>query len=143
MLEEFGDFWTIQGDYRCVTTNAILRNGYSVMGKGITLQAAKKYPGLATLLGKLIQEKGNHVFHLGNGLISFPTKWHYANNCDIELIKQSAKELVVLLQDNPAKRILLPKPDCEDRKWEIVKPIVQTIFSDDKFIIVNKIKKIR
>jgi hypothetical protein len=145
MQEESGDFWDIPGDYKCIPTNAILRDGYAVLGKGISLQAAKKYQGLAGVLGKLIQEKGNHVYKIGNGLISFPTKWHFGRGSDIKLIKQSAEELVELLKSDPAKRIILTRPGCEtgDLQWIRVKPIIQNILIDDKFIIVdNKRKKI-
>ena len=140
MLEEFGDFWTIQGDYRCITTNAIIRNGIAVMGKGVALQAAKKYSGLPKLLGNLIQTNGNHVFRLGNGLISFPTKWHFGKESDIELIKQSARELVALLRDDPASRILIARPgdDNGSLQWYKVKSVLQDILADNKFIIVSK-----
>jgi hypothetical protein len=67
MLEEFGDFWTVQGDARCVTTNGTLRaNGNAIMRKGMALQAKQRYPKLEYTLGKLIQKYGNHTFKLGN-----------------------------------------------------------------------------
>lgn len=140
MLEEFGDFWTIPADYRCITTNAILRkNGNAILGKGIALQARRRYPDLEITLGKLIRIYGNHVFNLGNGLISFPTKWHWREDSDIELIKRSAQEIVFLLKDDPAKRVLLIRPGCNNGNlhWSGVKPFIQNILSDDKFIIVN------
>jgi hypothetical protein len=139
MLEESGDFWLIEGDYRCINTNAFLKKGSAVMGKGIALQAARKYPGLGIILGKLIQINGNHVFHLGNGLISFPTKWNF-RDIDVELIKQSSQELIILLQDDPAKRILIERPE-DGIQWTRIKPVIQKILRDDKFIIVNKEKK--
>jgi hypothetical protein len=132
MLEEFGDFWTVQGDARCVTTNGTLRaNGNAIMGKGMALQAKQRYPKLEYTLGKLIQKYGNHTFKLGNGLISFPTKRHWREDSDIELIKRSAQELVSILKDDPAKRVLLTRPGCGNGNldWEDVRPILQTILS--------------
>lgn len=139
MLEEYGDFWALPGDYRCITTNAILRkNGNAIMGKGLALDAKLRYSNIETILGRLIKEHGNHVFKLGNGLISFPTKWHWREDSDIELIKRSAQELVFLLKDDPARRVLLTRPGCSNGNlsWSRVKPIIQDILSDNKFIIV-------
>ncbi len=155
MIEEFGDFWTIQGDLRCITTNGTLRNsGDAVMGKGIALQAKqrydkmskKRYDKIESALGRLINKYGNHVFYLGRGLISFPTKHNWKENSDIELIKRSAMELVSLINDklpikNKAnKRILLTRPGCGNGglNWAEVKPIIQTILRDDTFIVINE-----
>jgi hypothetical protein len=140
MLEEFGDFWTIQGDARCITTNGALRsNGNAIMGKGMALQAKQRYSKLEFSLGRLIQKYGNHVFKLGNGLISFPTKRHWREDSDIELIKRSAQELVSILKDDPAKRVLLTRPGCGsgNLNWEDVRPILQTILSSNKFIVID------
>lgn len=147
MLEEFGDFWTIQGDVRCITTNGALRvNGNAIMGKGIALQAKLRYPKIEFTLGRLIQKYGNHAFYLGNGLISFPTKHDWRDNkSDIGLIKRSAMELVSLFKgDVPIKnksnrRILLTRPGCGSGNldWEDVRPILQTILNSNEFIIIN------
>lgn len=147
MLEEFGDFWTIQGDARCITTNGVLRsNGDAIMGKGMALQAKQRYPKIEFTLGRLIQKYGNHVFYLGNGLISFPTKYDWRDSkSDIGLIKRSAMELVSLFKgDVPIKsksnrRILLTRPGCGsgNLNWTDVRPILQTILNSDEFIIIN------
>jgi len=140
MLEEYGNFWTLPGDFRCITTNATLRkNGDAILGKGIALEARRRYPSLEVILGKLIRMYGNHVFKLGYGLISFPTKWHWREDSDIELIKRSAQELVSILKDDPAKRVLLTRPGCGNGnlRWSGVKPFIQDILSDDKFIVID------
>lgn len=147
MLEEFGDFWTIQGDARCITTNGVLReNGNAIMGKGIALQAKQRYPNIEFTLGRLIQKYGNHVFYLGNGLISFPTKYDWKDEkSDIGLIKRSAMELVSLFKgDVPIKnksnrRILLTRPGCGsgNLNWTDIRPVLQTILDSNEFIVVN------
>lgn len=139
MLEEFGDFWHIRGDLFCVTTNGATRiSGDAVMGKGVALQARRKYPDIEIELGKLIRLYGNHVFHLGHRIISFPTKHHWRQDSDIKLIKRSATELVMLLENNPVRRVLLTRPGCGNGnlKWDDVKPAIQDILGDDKFIII-------
>ena len=141
MIEECGDFWTVSADLRCITTNGALGTNYrAVMGKGIALEARMRYHDIEAILGSLIKKYGNHVFHLGYNLISFPTKYHWKQDSDVVLIKRSAQELVILLRDNPAKRILLTRPGCGNGnlQWEAVKPVIQEILTDDKFIIVTK-----
>lgn len=147
MLEEFGDFWTIQGDARCITANGTLRtNGDAIMGKGIALQAKQRYNRVETTLGRLIQKYGNHVFFVGHGLISFPTKHEWRDSkSDIGLIKRSAIELVSLFKgDVPIKskvnrRILLTRPGCGSGNldWKEVKPVLQAILSSNEFIVIN------
>lgn len=148
MLEEFGDFWTIQGDARCITTNGTLRsNGDAIMGKGIALQAKLRYPRIEFALGRLIQKYGNHLFYIGHGLISFPTKHDWRDDkSDIGLIKRSAMELVSLFKgDVPIKnksnrRILLTRPGCGSGNldWTEVRPILQTILNSNEFIVINQ-----
>lgn len=139
MIEECGDFWTIPADLRCITTNgALRRNGNAIMGKGIALEARKRYHDIEAILGSLINKYGNHVFYLGYDIISFPTKYHWKLDSDVQLIKRSAQELVALLKDNPAKRVLLTRPGCGNGnlQWSVVKDIIQEIFVDNKFVIV-------
>lgn len=139
MLEECGDFWTMPAGLRCITTNgALRRNGNAIMGKGIALEARKRYHDVEAILGSLINKYGNHVFYLGYDIISFPTKYHWKQDSDIQLIKRSSQELVALLKDNPAKRVLLTRPGCGNGnlQWSEVKPVIQEIFADNKFVIV-------
>ncbi len=148
MLEEFGDFWEIQGDARCITTNGALRaNGNAIMGKGIALQAKQRYPKLEFTLGRLIQKYGNYVFYLGYGLISFPTKHDWRDHkSDIGLIKRSAMELVSLfkgdvpIKSNANRRILLTRPGCGsgNLNWADIRPILQTILNSNEFVVINQ-----
>lgn len=140
MLEECGDLWSIPADLRCITTNgALRRNGNAIMGKGIALEARKRYHDIEAILGSLINKYGNHVFHLGYDIISFPTKYHWKQDSDIRLIERSAQELVTLLRDNPAKRVLLTRPGCGNGnlQWSEVKAVIQEIFTDNKFVIIH------
>lgn len=141
MLEECEDFWTVQADLRCITTNgALRRNGNAIMGKGIALEARRRYNNVEAILGSFINRYGNHVFSLGYELISFPTKYHWRLDADIQLIKRSAQELVTLLKNNPAKRVLLTRPGCGNGslKWSDVKVVIQDTLADNKFVIIHK-----
>jgi hypothetical protein len=141
MIEECGDFWTIPADLRCITTNgALRRNGNAIMGKGIALEARNRYHDLEAILGSFINRYGNHVFLLGYNLISFPTKYHWKQDSDIGLIKRSAQELVSLLKENKAGRVLLTRPGCGsgNLKWPDVKVVIQDILSDNKFVVAHQ-----
>lgn len=141
MIEECGDFWAAPADLRCITTNGALRkNGYAIMGKGIALDARNRYHDIEAILGSFINKYGIHVFLLGYNLISFPTKYHWKQDSDVQLITRSAQELVILLKDHPAKRVLLTRPGCGNGnlKWPKVKTVIKDILVDNKFIIVHQ-----
>ncbi len=139
MLELQSDFWRIEADYRCITTNGAIRiNRRAIMGAGIAQQARSRFPELEVTLGKLIIEHGNHVHLIGHNLISFPTKVHWNLNSDLDLILRSARELVALVNSLPgAKRILMTRPGCGMGKlsWPVVKQSIAPLL-DDRFVVV-------
>jgi hypothetical protein len=141
MIEECGDFWTVSADIRCITTNGALRkSGRAIMGKGVALDARSKYHDIEAILGSFINKYGNHVFLLGYNLISFPTKYHWKQDSDIKLIERSAQELVALLKDHPARRVLLTRPGCGNGnlKWLDVKVVIQDILVNNKFVVIHQ-----
>jgi len=145
MKEVKGNIWTYPSDYKCITTNCALRkNGNAVMGAGIALQAKLRYPDIEAVLGRHIKLHafGVGVCLIGHNLIAFPTKHSYRDNfSDINLIKKSAIELKELSKSLPKKSIItLPRPGCSNGnlKWSIVKPILESILTEDNFVIVDK-----
>lgn len=141
MLEKFGDVFTFQTRdlkiLRCVTTNGVVKsNNELIMGAGIALTAKQKFSGLPKILGNLVKEHGNHVYIIPEiQIASFPTKNHWRDNSDINLIEQSCKELVEKSKDWDL--VVLPRPGCSLGKleWDQVKPILIRYFSD-KFIVL-------
>lgn len=127
----------------CVTTNGVIKkDGNAVMGKGIAKEADERYE-LAGILAKYLKEHGNHVYMLkqsreGFWLLSFPTKNDWRNDSDINLITQSAHELVALCNNYNIKRCYITPPGCANGhlNWEYqVKPAIEKIL-DDRFTIV-------
>lgn len=134
-----GDIWNLPADHRVITTNGIVKsNGAAVMGKGIALQAATRYPGIDFELGDLINKWGNHVFKLSHNLISFPTKNDWRNRSELNLIKRSAEELALMFLQEEEVTVLLPPPGCGSGglKWTQVEPILSRILKTDKFTVV-------
>ena len=147
MLEITGDIWGQKCDWLCITTNGIIKsNGHAVMGKGIALQAAQRFPNIDLLLAQSIKVRGNVVSALlkapdGRIIISFPTKNNWRSPSDIELIRKSANQLKKNFDKMAIKPIvLLPRPGCSNGQleWAEVKEILTPILVDKEFLIINK-----
>lgn len=141
MIEVNADIWTYPADYRCITTNGIVKkNGELVMGAGIALEAAKRFPELPARLGKNVSIFGNipYIFHEWK-IISFPTKNHWKDPSSLELIEKSAKEILTFANILGIISISLTRPGCGLGKldWADVKPVLDKYF-DDRFIVCTK-----
>ncbi len=141
MIEINGNIFDQKCDAICITTNGIIKkNGEAVMGAGIALQAKIKYPQLPKLLAEKITQEGNKIysFKFGNiNIVTFPTKNHWRDDSNIELIKQSLLQLVQMANNNEWKKVCLPRPGCNNGKlnWLDIKKYVSKL--DNRFIIVN------
>jgi hypothetical protein len=143
MREVVGNLWTYPADIRVITTNGTVKaNGECVMGRGCAAEAKRMFPGLALALGQKIQQYGNHVFYLGEGLYSLPVKHNWWEKADIELIRVKAEELSACVSDgfpdNQEIRVVLPRPGCGNGglRWADVKPILAPIL-DDRFHVIT------
>jgi len=136
------------GDALCITTNGVVRqNGALVMGAGIAKTFRDKFEGLDTFLGTLVSKKGNQVYYLGQAkidnktvhLFSFPTKHHWKDDSDLNLIRQSCFQLEkAIKKNNISGNVYLPMPGCTNGhlSWENqVKPIVQMVLNSDQYKI--------
>lgn len=131
------------GTYIVIPTNGFVRkNGTCVMGRGLALQAAKKFPELGKQLGDRIKEYGNVIFTFCNiNIITFPVKHNWWENADLKLIEQSAKDLATIYKYNLSglpTPVYLPRVGCGNGKlnWKDVKPILEK-YLDDRFIICD------
>ena len=141
MIEIFGNFWDELGDLHVITTNGtVKRNGGAVMGRGIAAQAKRKLPYIDATLGQAIRDKGNNVHCLGMWgryeIASFPVKWNWWEDADLELIERSAHQLVALSEEY--HKIVMVRPGCGNGnlEWDVVKPVLNPIL-DDSFYIIN------
>lgn len=132
----------------CVTTNGVIKNdGTAVMGKGIAKEANDRY-AVASILAEHLRNGGNHVYPLKNIqengksflLCSFPTKNNWRDDSDIDLIKQSAAELMQLCDAYNIKRCYLTPPGCANGhlSWEYhVYPAICNILDDRVTIVIR------
>lgn len=148
MLNVRGNLWTYPADVRVITTNGFIKkNGECVMGRGCAREYAKLNPTAPRVLGRLIEQHGNHCYLLERGgdrgvVVSFPVKHRWFEMADLALILQSAEELVMLADDqawiDKWQRVVLPRPGCGNGglKWEVVAPVIGQIL-DDRFHVIT------
>lgn len=155
MREELIDLWSVACDARCITTNGTIKaNGRGVMGRGVAKQACARYFALEVALGFYLRQHGNHVGVLWEHtmpdlraaappppepLVIFPVKHEWHQLADLDLIEQSARELVTLTDEKGWQKVVLPRPGCGNggRSWQReVKRRIEPIL-DDRFWVVT------
>ncbi len=144
MLEVKGNLWGFTDGIPAITTNGyIKKNGQAVMGRGCAKEAADRFTGLAQFLGFQLIQYANHVFYLhqfgDRGIITFPVKDTWSEKAKIELIKQSADELIrmTIPYFEITEKIYLPRPGCGNGglEWKDVKPEIEKILTDQVVVI--------
>lgn len=142
MREQRGNMWTLHdnGSIVCVTTNGIIKSGgVAVMGRGVALSAAQRFPTLPKVLAACLTKYGNRVFYFGKiNLITFPTKNDWRDKSDIELIKTSCTQLMEIINKYELKEVFLPRPGCANGglNWADVKAHVAPLL-DDRVVIIS------
>lgn len=151
MREQFGDIWKLAkapNSVVCVTTNGYVNSrGECVMGKGVALQAKKRYPRLAKVLGTMIKYGGNHAREaLGvdaqgeeRKLVIFPTKHVWFRPASLELIRESAELLRLFAVNHPERTYYLPRPGCQNGglKWAEVGPVLREVGLPENVVVVT------
>lgn len=126
--------------YRVITTNGnVKKNGEAVMGKGIALQAALKYPELPCLLADHLKKFGNEVYLFENlKIMTFPTKENWKEKSTYELIAKSCDALMVLYNIHNIGKIVMPKVGCSNGglEWSKVRQLLYRKF-DGKTIDIT------
>lgn len=136
-----------------VTTNGIVKqDGRLVMGAGIAKYCRDNHAFIDQQLGHLVKESGNHAYYTGPyfddnrfakqmypwvAVISMPTKHHFRDKSDINLIKQSCSEMMKIADTLHLIRIYMPTPGCNLGQLDYtseVKPVISSIL-DDRFIV--------
>jgi len=138
----------------CFTSNGILhRDGRLIMGAGVAKAFRDKFGGLAILAGKAVHKSGNicqiidttSILVDDNGhyskyhytaIIAFPTKHHWKDPSDPELIKKSTIRLRYLADQQKWENIYLPRPGVGlgGLNWKDVRKVILP-YLDNRFII--------
>lgn len=149
-------------DAICITTNGHYTvDGQGVMGGGCAGVCAKRWPETSFRLGKCLKNFGTNVPFVigaldadGNYLeptlklikdrkfkaliFSFPTIDNLIDGAKLDLIENSAKELVIWVERFGLRNVVIGRPGVGvgGLRWADVKPIVEPIL-DDRFTIVS------
>lgn len=145
MREFIIDLWHVpHADATVITTNGFVKkNGRAVMGRGCALEAARRYPRLPRLLGRMIQADGNHVYDLWKPrgqpvIVSFPVKRAWWERADPALIARSADELVEKADRLGWQIVAMPRPGCGNGQlsWDAISHLL-TALLDDRFVVCH------
>ncbi len=140
MNESSGDIWQYlgKGVIAVTTSGSLTRKGKAVMLRGVASQAAARFPDFPLILGRLLQERGNHVHPLGEGVVSFPVEESAWENPDLRLISRSAGELRELADREGWDLVVVPRPGCGGGglNWREVRPLLEEHF-DHRFIVIS------
>ncbi len=142
MQEIIGDLWDLhdQGFFIGVPTNGdCRRDGRAVMGAGVALAAAKRFPNLPILLGAKLRASGNHAYYWHEcRLVTLPTKEAWTQPSTLRRIEQTAREAVQLADHYRLTAIYCPRLGCGlgGLAWKDVASVLAGLW-DDRFIIVH------
>lgn len=121
------DYWE-SGSWVVITTNGSLKkDGHAVMGRGVALEAAIKFPNLAKDLGDRIAASGNRVHSISHRrLFAFPVKTEWNMGASLALIERSAAQLALLVHALKLSQVYMVRPGCGNGglTWGDVKPIL-------------------
>ncbi|PLX86678.1 MAG: ADP-ribose-binding protein [Desulfuromonas sp.] len=139
-IEIRGELWDHLGRaiLAITTCGRVSKRGEAVMLRGCARQARDRFPGLAQRFGALILSGGNHVYDMGDGMVSFPVEDDPFGIAEPRLIEQSCRELVSLANQKGWKRIVVPRPGCGGGglEWAQVRPILERHF-DERFLVIS------
>ena len=145
MREVNGDLFELAANKTLViTTNGFTKaDGTAVMGRGCALQAAAKWHDFPKALGERIRHGGNVVnafrYPGYKAVFTFPVKENWWEKASLDLIRASANRLKRLVEMHRLDEVFIPRPGCGNGKlaWADVKAVLEPIFTDDRFVIVD------
>lgn len=148
MKVEVGNIWDYPADVICIPTCGVLdSSGNLVMGAGVALQAKTIHYQLPQIFGDHVSKYGNTPTYTRVSttqpkvIVSFPTKYHWKDPSNINLIENSARCIQAHFSIHSSKivppRIVLPPVGCGlgGLKWKDVYEVINPIL-DDKFLVL-------
>ncbi len=150
LREVSGDVWDwyARGYWVAVPTNGTVRkDGACVMGRGLALQAARRFPGFQAAVGTWLGVAGNRVGAFPAWrLFSFPVKDNWREPVLLQLIARSVQDLTyarhLLARYEPqlaALPVVLPHVGCGNGglRWELVRLHLWPLGGRDFLVVDN------
>jgi len=135
-----GDMWSVyeKVDLFLITTDSVVIDGKLVMGAGIAGEAARRFPILKVIFGKMIPEsEGVYGLLVQNGWPSrsigaFQTKTNWGLPSSLAIIERSTQDLIRWCDRHPGAEVALPFPGIGmgGLKREDVLPIIRALPSE-------------
>lgn len=134
------DLWECNGAL-CITTNGFVKvNGRAVMGAGVAKQATQLIPGIDKELGRRLYKTGNNVYRIAGpdhrvyfdrSVLSFPVKHNWYERADLDLIRESAEQLSVVMDNHSELDFFLVKPGCGNGglTWSVVEDTLDPVLA--------------
>ncbi len=145
MREETGSIFEYPGaDAIVIPVNwTTKRNGDAVMGAGVALEAARRWPELPQRLGLSIHFAGgpapqHYVMSKdGQHVVCFPTKGDWRMLADITAIKIQVPVLVRMADHFDWQTVVMPRLGCGlgQLQWDDVRAVLAPLL-DDRFIVL-------
>ncbi|KKK91461.1 hypothetical protein LCGC14_2712760 [marine sediment metagenome] len=132
-----GNLWAARDvDATVITTNGTIRSdGWAVMGRGCAHEAATRFQHLQRRLGRRIRLRGNIVHTFGQyRLMTFPVKYHWHEEADLDLIRHSCEQLRGLCYTLKMAKVAMPRPGCGNGRldWDDVRPVLEETLGDSR-----------
>lgn len=153
MLETEGDIWDFHGEAWIVITTNIGWNkkGDNIMGAGLALQAANRFPEIKRSYGEYCKKWGTEaavaLFAPPARLLLFPTKelnpqaphLSWKNDSSIPLIKRGLEHLKRLGDTILEGDVAVPLLGCQNGRLnpDDVIPLIKSVLTDDRYILVH------
>lgn len=141
--EIIGSIWTVHeekaGSWAVIPINQMYKaEGDLVMGKGLALSAANRYPELPKLWGKTADQSRPLKLDPKNRLVGFPTKKDWRDNASLFLIRQGLRDLRLFSIDMNQPLFLIPRLGCGlgNLDWNKVRPVIEAEMAGHKFMFV-------
>lgn len=142
MQEIIGDLWDVHDQGFCIgvpTNEDCRRDGRAVMGAGVALAAATRFPKLPILFGAKLRASGNHTYYWEEfRLLTLPTKEAWTRPSNLGVIERTAREAVHLAHHYQLTEIYCPRLGCGlgGLAWKNVASVLARLWND-RFIIVH------
>jgi len=109
------DVWDLHaaGCWVLIPTNTCRKaDGTAVMGAGLALSAAQRFPDLGTRYGAALAAKSTHVAFSDHRLLLSPTKNDWRKPSTMALVQAALSAVAAWCAANPGQRVAVAAPGC-------------------------------
>lgn len=133
IVEPGGDMWAHHKDgrYAVIPTNlAVKANGEAIMGAGVALQAARRWPHLPVRYGASINAGHTRLACHDERLLLAPTKHHWKQDANLELVIETINAIATWAADSGAP-LVTPALGCGlgGLAWDDIRSHMQEAFT--------------